>query len=41
MRRPGIDVDGATATIGWSDVVPATDRLRSLTTLNDGIRAPS
>ena len=25
MRRPEIDIDGATATIGWSDVVPATD----------------
>lgn len=25
MRRPEIDIDGATATIGWPDVVPATD----------------
>jgi hypothetical protein len=41
MRRPEIDIDGATATIGWSDVVPATDPPRSLTMLNDRIRAPS
>ena len=25
MRRPKINIDGAAATIGWFDIVPATD----------------
>jgi len=41
MRRPEIAIDGATATIRWSDVVPPRTHLRSLTMLNNRIRARS
>ena len=40
LRRPETDIDGATATIGWSDVVPATDPPADSHDA-DRIRAPS
>jgi len=41
MRRPEIDIDGATATIGWSDVRPGHRPTAESHDAERRIRAPS